>query len=183
MKAKMAYTGAIAGAAIVGAILLAGVTSAAGPAYVATTHPKIHNHIRTTGELSRILKGRVETHSSTTVFGHGDTTITPAPAGTSVPVSAESALAAYYAHAPMGPGGAPTSVVLAEMSTKSGPVQMTNRLVWVVEFSNAPVELYGPPSTSLGNQGPTLGTWLGVTDANTGQYLLTENYFVPRSTS
>ena len=103
-------------------------------------------------------------------FVSGDLTLQPAGAVTTLGVSKEEAVTTYRQRSP-GPQGAPTAVLLGFMTSHGGahPV-LTHRLVWVVEYKHSRIPLYGP------HGGSAVGTWIGIVDAHTGQYLATQNY-------
>jgi len=104
-------------------------------------------------------------------FVYGGLTLQPAGAIATLGVSKQEAIATYRQHSP-GPRGAPTAVLLGYVTSHGGahPV-LHHRLVWVVEYKHARIQLYGP-----GARSSTVGTWIGVVDAHTGQYLTTQNF-------
>lgn len=115
-------------------------------------------------------------------FVYGGLTLQLASGIANPGVSRQEAIATYRQHSP-GPQGTPTAVLLGYMTSHAGagPV-MHNRLVWVVEYTHAPIQLYGGPDASgrrTSPMPPATGTWIGVTDARTGQYLTTQNFGSP----
>lgn len=104
-------------------------------------------------------------------FVGGGLTLTLARGSPSLRVSREAAVSIYRRHSP-GPQGAPTAVLLGSVTSHAGAgPMMRHRLVWVVEYLHARIPLYGPP----GSPPSAIGTWIGVVDAHTGQYLTTQN--------
>jgi hypothetical protein len=97
------------------------------------------------------------------------------PVGTTPAITAKQATEIYLqkelAHNGPGPTSTPDSVTLVELSAPSSPIgPLSARLVWLVQFDNAPIIQYGP-----GNSGGRTGTWDGVIDASTGDFLLLYN--------
>lgn len=103
-------------------------------------------------------------------FVNGGLTLQPTGGITNLGVSRDEAIAAYRQHSP-GPDGAPTAVLLGYMTSHVAEhPQLHHRLVWVVEYTHARIPRYGPRG------GTAIGTWIGVVDARTGQYLTTQNF-------
>ena len=103
-------------------------------------------------------------------FVYGGLTLQPTGGIATLGVSKQEAVATYRKHSP-GPQGAPTAVLLGYVTSHNGahPI-LDHRLVWVVEYKHATIPLYGPEG------GSAVGTWIGVVDAHTDQYLTTQNY-------
>lgn len=172
-----------------GAVVVASVSAAAG-AILTTTHshqlgagsrPSSGATVMRKGVVTPTVRERIVGHvnvvASTTLIGHGEVTLSPPGAGTTSPISADSAFAIYLANAPMAPSGTPTTVELADMTSTDGPIPMVDRLVWVVEYANSPIIGYGGPSpTGVKPQTTSPGMWIGVVDAISGSYLETENW-------
>jgi hypothetical protein len=97
----------------------------------------------------------------------------PAPSGTSATVSFTQAVALFHAHSPGGPTtGQPTAVSLSYATAKDGPAPLSNTLVWSIVYNNLPIA-YIP---IIGGLDPTVqGTWLGIVDAQSGNYLYTSD--------
>lgn len=103
-------------------------------------------------------------------FVHGALTLQPAGSIATLGVSRGEAVSIYREHAP-GPPGAPTAVLLGYLTSHGGAgPAMQHRLVWVVEYKHARIPRYGPRGGSVA------GTWIGVVDAHSGQYLTTQNF-------